>query len=103
MPVRKVSGGYQWGSKGKVYKTKAAAERQGRAIKASSTPARMKRGGETKSRVNESGNYTKPAMRRRLFEKIKAGGKGGKPGQWSARKAQMLAKQYKEAGGGYKT
>jgi len=60
-----------------------------------------KRGGTNKSRVNEAGNYTKPAMRKRLFARIKAGGKGGKPGQWSARKAQMLAKQYKEAGGGY--
>jgi len=56
----------------------------------------------TTSRVNESGNYTKPIMRKRLFEKIKAGSKGGSAGQWSARKAQMLAKQYKEAGGGYK-
>jgi len=55
-----------------------------------------------KSTVNEAGNYTKPAMRKRLFNKIKAGSKGGKAGQWSARKAQMLAKQYKEAGGGYK-
>lgn len=55
-----------------------------------------------KSRVNEAGNYTKPTMRKRLFEKIKAGSKGGRAGQWSARKAQMLAKQYKEAGGGYK-
>jgi hypothetical protein len=56
----------------------------------------------SKSRVNESGNYTKPGMRKRLFERIKAGGKGGKPGQWSARKAQMLAKEYKASGGGYK-
>tara|TARA_R110002012_G_scaffold321291_2_gene548534 strand:- start:424 stop:654 length:231 start_codon:yes stop_codon:yes gene_type:complete len=55
-----------------------------------------------KSRVNQSGNYTKPTMRKNLFNKIKSGGKGGKPGQWSARKAQMLAKQYKAAGGGYK-
>lgn len=55
-----------------------------------------------KSSVNKAGNYTKPAMRKRLFAKIKAGGKGGKPGQWSARKAQMLAKQYKAAGGGYR-
>lgn len=54
------------------------------------------------SRVNEAGNYTQPGMRKRLFEQIKAGGKGGKPGQWSARKAQMLASQYKKAGGGYK-
>lgn len=55
-----------------------------------------------KSRVNEAGNYTKPAMRKRLFNEIKAGSKGGKPGEWSARKAQLLAKQYKANGGGYK-
>ncbi len=55
-----------------------------------------------KSKVNEAGNYTKPTMRKRLFEKIKVGSKGGKAGQWSARKAQMLALQYKKAGGGYK-
>ncbi len=56
-----------------------------------------------KSTVNASGNYTKPSMRKALFERIKAGSKGGRPGQWSARKAQMLAKQYKAKGGGYKT
>ena len=61
-----------------------------------------KKGGKVKSRVNEAGNYTKPGMRKSLFEKIKAGGKGGNPGQWSARKAQMLAQQYKKAGGGYR-
>jgi hypothetical protein len=55
-----------------------------------------------KSKVNEAGNYTKPSMRKSLFEKIKAGSKGGNPGQWSARKAQMLAKEYKAKGGGYK-
>ena len=55
-----------------------------------------------KSTVNSSGNYTKPGLRKRLFNSIKAGGKGGRPGQWSARKAQMLAKRYKAAGGGYK-
>ena len=55
-----------------------------------------------KSRVNEAGNYTKPGMRKRLFKRIMAGSKGGKPGQWSARKAQMLAAAYKKAGGGYK-
>ena len=55
-----------------------------------------------KSTVNKAGNYTKPTMRKRLFNKIMAGTKGGKGGQWSARKAQMLAKQYKAAGGGYK-
>ena len=56
-----------------------------------------------KSTVNKSGNYTKPTMRKRLFEQIKAGSKGGRAGQWSARKAQMLAKQYKAKGGGYKS
>jgi len=54
------------------------------------------------SRVNEAGNYTKPGMRKGLFNSIKAGGKGGAPGQWSARKAQMLAQQYKANGGGYR-
>ena len=54
------------------------------------------------SRVNEAGNYTKPGMRKSLFNRIKSGGKGGAPGQWSARKAQMLALQYKKSGGGYK-
>ena len=52
--------------------------------------------------VNAAGNYTKPAMRRRIFQRIKAGNKGGRPGQWSARKAQMLARAYKKAGGGYR-
>lgn len=56
---------------------------------------------KTESRVNEAGNYTKPGMRKRLFSRIKAGGKGGRPGQWSARKAQLLATKYKAAGGGY--
>ena len=66
----------------------------------------MRKGGKvkkkSKSRVNEAGNYTKPGMRKRLFNRIKAGGKGGRPGQWSARKAQMLASAYKKAGGGYR-
>jgi hypothetical protein len=61
-----------------------------------------KDGGKVKSRVNEAGNYTKPGLRKSIFERIKAGGKGGAPGQWSARKAQMMAQQYKRAGGGYK-
>lgn len=54
-----------------------------------------------KSKVNEAGNYTKPSMRKRMFNSIKAGSKGGKPGQWSARKAQLLARRYKANGGGY--
>ena len=55
-----------------------------------------------KSTVNKAGNYTKPGMRKRMFNQIMASSKGGKPGQWSARKAQMLAKRYKAAGGGYR-
>tara|TARA_Y100000361_G_C10920304_1_gene218583 strand:- start:101 stop:319 length:219 start_codon:yes stop_codon:yes gene_type:complete len=57
---------------------------------------------KSKSRVNEAGNYTKPTLRKRLFNQIKAGSKGGRSGQWSARKAQMLASAYKKAGGGYR-
>jgi len=56
-----------------------------------------------KSKVNAAGNYTKPSMRKRLFEKIKRGTKGGDPGEWSARKAQLLAREYKKRGGGYKS
>jgi len=56
----------------------------------------------SKSKVNEAGNYTKPGMRKALYSKIKAGTKGGDPGEWSARKAQLLAKEYKKKGGGYK-
>lgn len=54
------------------------------------------------STVNAAGNYTKPSMRKRIFNSVKAGGKGGRPGQWSARKAQLVASRYKKAGGGYK-
>ena len=62
----------------------------------------VKKKTKSKSTVNKAGNYTKPTMRKRLFEKIKAGTRGGKAGQWSARKAQLLAKEYKAKGGGYK-
>tara|TARA_B100001769_G_scaffold115246_1_gene89876 strand:+ start:10838 stop:11026 length:189 start_codon:yes stop_codon:yes gene_type:complete len=62
----------------------------------------MSRAKKSKSRVNEAGNYTKPGLRKRIFSRIKSGSKGGRPGQWSARKAQMMAKAYKKAGGGYK-
>ena len=57
---------------------------------------------KTKSKVNAAGNYTKPGMRKNIFNRVKAGSKGGNPGQWSARKAQMTALAYKKAGGGYK-
>jgi hypothetical protein len=60
-------------------------------------------GGEVKSKVNEAKNYTKPGMRKSLFESIKSQAvQGTAAGQWSARKAQLLAKRYKEKGGGYK-
>ena len=55
-----------------------------------------------KSTVNKSGNYTKPGLRKKIFESVKAGSKGGRPGQWSARKAQLLALEYEKAGGGYR-
>ena len=59
-------------------------------------------GKKQKSRVNEAGNYTKPGLRKSIFNRIKAGNKGGSPGQWSARKAAMVAREYKAKGGGYK-
>jgi hypothetical protein len=79
-------------SKAGKSKTTATAKLGGRPIKP-----------KNKSTVNKAGNYTKPTMRKRLFEKIKSGTKGGAAGQWSARKAQLLASEYKKAGGGYKT
>ena len=86
MAVRKVT-------KKKVVRKKAAPKKT----------VAMNSGGKSKSRVNEAGNYTKPTMRKNLFNRIKAGSKGGKPGQWSARKAQLLASEYKKKGGGYKS
>ena len=63
----------------------------------------FKRGGEVKSKVNEAGNYTKPSLRKRIFNSVKAAAvQGTGAGKWSARKAQLMAKRYKAAGGGYK-
>ena len=60
-------------------------------------------GGEVKSKVNAAGNYTKPSMRKALFNKIKSQAtQGTGAGEWSARKAQILAKQYKAKGGSYR-
>ena len=60
-------------------------------------------GGEVKSKVNEAGNYTKPDLRKRIFNSVKAAAvQGTGAGQWSARKAQLMAKRYKDAGGGYR-
>ena len=62
-----------------------------------------KEGGKVKSKVNEAGNYTKPSLRKRIFNSIKAAAiQGTGAGQWSARKAQLMAKRYKDAGGGYR-
>jgi hypothetical protein len=63
----------------------------------------MKKAAPKKSKVNAAGNYTKPELRKRLFNQIKGQAtQGTRAGQWSARKAQLLAKKYKEAGGGYR-
>ena len=80
---------------GKLKKASKAHAGQAKTLSA----LKLKSGGST---VNKAGNYTKPTMRKNLFNRIKAGGSGGNPGQWSARKAQMLAKQYKAKGGGYR-
>jgi len=80
---------------GKLKKASKAHASQAKSLSA----LKFNKGGST---VNKAGNYTKPTMRKSLFNRIKAGGKGGSPGQWSARKAQMLAKQYKAKGGGYR-
>ena len=79
---------------GKLKKASKAHAGQAKSLSA----LKLKAGGST---VNKAGNYTKPTMRKRLFNSIKAGSKGGNPGQWSARKAQLLAARYKKSGGGY--
>jgi hypothetical protein len=56
-----------------------------------------------RSTVNSAGVYTKPTLRKNIYRRILAGSKGGRPGQWSARKSQFLAREYKAAGGGYKS
>jgi len=84
--IKKVTKGLKKASKTHAGQAKALA-----AIK-------LNKGGST---VNKAGNYTKPTMRKNLFNRIKAGSKGGNPGQWSARKAQLLASEYKKKGGGY--
>jgi len=65
--------------------------------------ASYKEGGKTKSTVNAAGNYTKPEMRKRIFNSVKAAAIAGTgAGEWSARKAQVVAQRYKKAGGGYR-
>ena len=79
---------------GKLQKASKAHAGQAKTLSA----LKLKAGGST---VNKAGNYTKPTMRKRLFNSIKEGSKGVNPGQWSARKAQLLAARYKKSGGGY--
>jgi len=65
--------------------------------------AQYAEGGKTESKVNAAGNYTKPELRKRIFNAVKAEATAGTgAGQWSARKAQMVAQRYKKAGGGYR-
>ena len=79
----------------KPKKGKGSYTRKGKGLSSGGRPK-----SKSKSTVNKAGNYTKPELRKRIFNRIKAGGKGGAPGQWSARKAQMLAQAYKKAGSG---
>ena len=81
---------------GKLKKASKAHAKQSKTL----SSIKLNKGGST---VNQAGNYTKPGMRKRMFSAIKAGSSGGNPGQWSARKAQLLAARYKKAGGGYKS
>ena len=70
-----------------------------KARKDSTDFTQFKEGGK----VNAAGNYTKPGLRKRIFNSIKAAAvQGTGAGQWSARKAQLMAKRYKASGGGYK-
>ena len=85
----------------KQYQPKVVKPKKGKGSYTRKGVRALATGGKPKSTVNKAGNYTKPTMRKRLFEKIKAGTRGGKAGQWSARKAQLLATEYKKAGGGY--
>jgi hypothetical protein len=98
--VKKVAGKLEKASKAHAGQAKSLAAlelRKGGSAKKKTTKKK-----KSKSTVNKAGNYTKPELRKRIFNRIKAGGKGGAPGQWSARKAQMMAKAYKAAGGGYR-
>ena len=101
--IKKVAGKLKKASQAHAGQAKALSElelRKGGSAKKKTRKKTTKK--KSKSTVNKAGNYAKPALRKRIFNRIKAGGKGGAPGQWSARKAQMLAAAYKKAGGGYR-
>ena len=100
-PLKKVIGKLKKASKAHAGQARALSAidlKKGGSVKKKRKTTKKK----SKSTVNKAGNYTKPELRKRIFNRIKAGGKGGAPGQWSARKAQMMAKAYKKAGGGYR-
>jgi curved DNA-binding protein CbpA/8-oxo-dGTP pyrophosphatase MutT (NUDIX family)/predicted ABC-type ATPase len=78
-------------------------EREIRQITGRSKSAEQIDSTDIEFKSKNSGNYTKPELRERIKQRIMAGSKGGAPGQWSARKAQMLAQAYKRAGGGYRS
>ncbi|WP_266367743.1 hypothetical protein [Tellurirhabdus rosea] len=84
-------------------KTEKAAEKKpaAKAKKSISGEGASKSPAARKSSKKDDSNYTDLALREKLKNKIMEGDKGGKPGQWSARKAQLLKKEYEEAGGGY--
>ena len=85
---------------GAIRKSKMPKAKKGKR-KDGDTFTMFKEGGQ--SRVNQSGNYTKPELRKRIFNQVKAAATHGTgAGQWSGRKAQLLAKKYKAAGGGYR-
>ena len=101
--IKKVAGKLKKASQAHAGQAKALSElelRKGGSAKKKTRKKTTKK--KSKSTVNKAGNYTKPALRKRIFNRIKAGGKGGAPGQWSARKAQMLAAAYKKACGVYR-
>ncbi len=82
--------------------TKAPAKKAAKAVATSPAgPKRKSVSGSNKTTADAT-NYTKPDLRQRLKEEIQAGEKGGRAGQWSARKAQLLAAEYEKQGGGYK-
>lgn len=72
------------------------------ATRKSTTKKSAKKTPSSKSKSASSDNYTKPELREKIKKKVVAGSKGGRPGQWSARKAQLVTNEYKAEGGGFK-
>jgi hypothetical protein len=81
---------------------KKTAEKKSAAKKSAKKAPAKKSAAKKTSHTSSAGEYTKPALREKIKEEVIAGDKGGRPGQWSARKAQLVATEYKAEGGGYK-